>query len=46
MGLFKVGQAPADWSQDSPELKRERFGYYFSGWATGPDTVSEHSMSR
>lgn len=39
MGLFKVGQAPADWSQDSPELKRERFGYYFTGWATGPDTV-------
>ena len=41
MSCCKVGKEPADWSKDSKELKRERFGYYVTGWATGPDTVRD-----
>ena len=35
----KTPRKPADWTKDSPELKRERSGYWLTGLGTGPDTV-------
>ena len=36
---FCTSHAPADWSKDTPEVARERKGYWLTGIATGPDTV-------
>ena len=39
MACCKTGNEPADWSGDDPALKRERKGYWFTGFGTGPDTT-------
>ena len=38
-GCTKTKRKPADWTKDSPELKRERSGYWLTGLGTGPDTT-------
>jgi MFS-type transporter involved in bile tolerance (Atg22 family) len=33
------GELKANWANDPPEVKRERKAYWWTGFATGPDTV-------
>ena len=39
MACFSAGKEPADWDNDPPEMKKERKGYWLTGFATGPDTT-------
>ena len=39
LGSQKTPRKPADWTKDSPELKKERSGYWLTGLGTGPDTT-------